>query len=319
MRVHDTVTEQADLIEEGVAMRFWRHERLSIGAMSALVFMIAVSVTSCGGPGGPTTAGEYVLTVQVTGPGTVDPTGGNYAAGTAVNLTATPDANCRLVSWSGTDDDTSTANTNTVTVNADLSRDHVSGARRRAADDVPGTAAVDRDPSDAPPLSPGHVRANVVAKDLIGRPHHAWSAEDRDAANDEIALRWGGAANPVRVCGLPKCHASTKACVPVGSKPKEVARDDHKGDLICTNCGHIIVRTETRAVGKFDVAQHLKRNGKMNFSGLQQVTGASDDKLFGVIQNMLNMGLITDIGGQYSLTKKGQRWYRQRLGQEWGY
>ena len=110
---------------------------------------------------------------------------------------------------------------------------------------------------------------------------------------------------------------SKTTCPICGSK--EVARDDHKGDLLCTNCGHIIVRTETRAVGKFDVAQHLKRNGKMNFSGLQQVTSASDDKLFGVIQNMLNMGLIIDIGGQYSLTKKGQRWYRQRLGQEWGY
>lgn len=57
----------------------------------------------------------------------------------------------------------------------------------------------------------------------------------------------------------------------------------------------------------------------MDFSSLQKVTGASDDKLFGVIQNMLNMGLVSDIGGQYSLTKKGQRWYRQRLGQEWGY
>ena len=100
---------------------------------------------------------------------------------------------------------------------------------------------------------------------------------------------------------------------------KEVARDDYKGDLLCTNCGHIIVRTETRSVGKFDIAQHLKRNGKMNFAELQQVTGASEDKLFGVIRNMLDMGLLSEVQGQYSLSKKGQRWYRQRLGQEWGY
>jgi len=100
---------------------------------------------------------------------------------------------------------------------------------------------------------------------------------------------------------------------------REVARDDHKGDLLCTNCGHIIVRTETRAVGKFDIAQHLKRNGKMDFAALQKVTAASDDKLYGVIRNMVDMGLLAEIQGQYSLTKKGQRWYRQRLGQEWGY
>ena len=100
---------------------------------------------------------------------------------------------------------------------------------------------------------------------------------------------------------------------------KEVARDDLKGDLLCTNCGHIVTRTESRSVGKFDIAQHLKRNGKMTFSRLKEVTGASDDKLFGVLSGMESMDLVTQIAGQYSLTKKGQRWYRQRLGQEWGY
>jgi transcription initiation factor TFIIIB Brf1 subunit/transcription initiation factor TFIIB len=100
---------------------------------------------------------------------------------------------------------------------------------------------------------------------------------------------------------------------------KEVARDDLKGDLLCTNCGHIVTRSESRSVGKFDIAQHLKRNGRMTFPRLKEVTGASDDKLFGVLANMESMDLISQIGGQYSLTKKGQRWYRQRLGQEWGY
>ena len=110
---------------------------------------------------------------------------------------------------------------------------------------------------------------------------------------------------------------SKTTCPICGSK--EVARDDHKGDLLCTNCGHIIVRTESRAVGKFDIAQHLKRNGKMSFPNLKEVTGASDDKLYGVLQNMEDMGLLVQISGQWSLTKKGNRWYRQRLGQEWGY
>jgi len=76
-----------------------------------------------------------------------------------------------------------------------------------------------------------------------------------------------------------------------------------------------MTRRDTRAVGKYEVAQHLKRNGKMTFPMLREVTGASDDKLFGVIENMENMGLIQDIGGKYALTKRGQRWYRQRLGQ----
>jgi transcription initiation factor TFIIIB Brf1 subunit/transcription initiation factor TFIIB len=110
---------------------------------------------------------------------------------------------------------------------------------------------------------------------------------------------------------------SKTTCPICGSR--EVARDDNKGDLLCTNCGHIIIRTETRSVGKFDIAQHLKRNGVMNFPKLQEVTGASDDKLFGVLRSMVEMELLSEIQGQYSLTKKGQRWYRQRLGQEWGY
>ena len=110
----------------------------------------------------------------------------------------------------------------------------------------------------------------------------------------------------------------SKATCPIcGSK--EVARDDLKGDLLCTNCGEVVSRRETRSVGKFDIAQHLKREGNMDFRMLQKATGASDDKLFGVIENMINMGLLQEIRGKYSLTKRGQRWYRQRLGQEWGY
>ncbi|MFW9921464.1 MAG: TFIIB-type zinc ribbon-containing protein [Candidatus Thorarchaeota archaeon] len=100
---------------------------------------------------------------------------------------------------------------------------------------------------------------------------------------------------------------------------KEVARDDHKGDMICTNCGHIVTRQETRSTGKFDIAQTLKREGKMDFEQLKQATGAADASLYNVVQNMISMGLLQDIMGVYSLTKKGQRWYRQRLGQEWGY
>ena len=57
----------------------------------------------------------------------------------------------------------------------------------------------------------------------------------------------------------------------------------------------------------------------MNFASLQQATGASEDKLLGVLYSMVEIGYLSEIQGVYSLTKKGQRWYRQRLGQEWGY
>ena len=57
----------------------------------------------------------------------------------------------------------------------------------------------------------------------------------------------------------------------------------------------------------------------MSFPMLQEVTNASDDKLLGALYSMVEMGYLTEIQGVYSLTKKGNRWYRQRQGQEWGY
>jgi hypothetical protein len=59
---------------------------------------------------------SYILTVQVMGQGTVSPSGGTYEAGTVVTLTATPKEGNRLSSWKGTDNDVSTASTNTVTM-----------------------------------------------------------------------------------------------------------------------------------------------------------------------------------------------------------
>ena len=110
----------------------------------------------------------------------------------------------------------------------------------------------------------------------------------------------------------------SKATCPIcGSR--EVARDEHKGDLICTNCGHIVTRSDTRSVGKFQLAQILKREGNMTFERLREITGASDDKLYSALDGMVDMGLVDQISGKYRLSKRGQRWYRQRLGQEWGY
>jgi len=59
------------------------------------------------------------LTVVWNDGGTVTPTGGTYPRGTKVDLTATPDPSYRIDSWQGTDDDSSSARTNQVTMNRD--------------------------------------------------------------------------------------------------------------------------------------------------------------------------------------------------------
>jgi len=60
------------------------------------------------------------LTVEIIGNGTVSPMSGTYDRGTVVDLIATPAQGYRVSSWSGTDDDTSTATTNTVTMAGDI-------------------------------------------------------------------------------------------------------------------------------------------------------------------------------------------------------
>ena len=66
-------------------------------------------------------AGQYVVTVNVQGQGTVtlDPPGGTYDAGTSVQLTATPASGWHFVSWQG--DATGTSNPTTVVMTSDRS------------------------------------------------------------------------------------------------------------------------------------------------------------------------------------------------------
>lgn len=59
------------------------------------------------------------LTMTVVGYGDATPSTGSYARGTVVTLTATPEVGCEVKSWKGTDDDASTATTNTVTLDED--------------------------------------------------------------------------------------------------------------------------------------------------------------------------------------------------------
>jgi predicted outer membrane repeat protein len=59
------------------------------------------------------------LRVNVTGSGSVSPAGGKYYTGSQVTLVATPEPGHHLKSWAGTDDDTITNRTNTVTLATD--------------------------------------------------------------------------------------------------------------------------------------------------------------------------------------------------------
>ncbi len=67
----------------------------------------------------------YLLTASVVkdeegkAHGTISPTSGIYYVGTIVTLTATPDTGWRVQAWTGTDDDLSTATTNTVVMYSD--------------------------------------------------------------------------------------------------------------------------------------------------------------------------------------------------------
>ena len=65
---------------------------------------------------------QYQLSASVgSGSGTISPTSGTYNAGTVVTLTATPASGYRVASWTGTDNNSSTATTNTVTMSANRS------------------------------------------------------------------------------------------------------------------------------------------------------------------------------------------------------
>ncbi len=70
----------------------------------------------------PGSVTSYQLAATVSGGnGTVSPTSGSYSEGSVISLTATPSSGYQVKSWSGTDDDISTSNTNAVTMNSNKS------------------------------------------------------------------------------------------------------------------------------------------------------------------------------------------------------
>ena len=78
------------------------------------------NIKSCSGTGVVDVTYALVSSI-VGGNGTLSPLSGTYGEGMVVTLNAVPDSGYRVKAWSGTDNDSSTANTNTVTMNSDKS------------------------------------------------------------------------------------------------------------------------------------------------------------------------------------------------------
>ena len=63
---------------------------------------------------------KFTLTAEVIGGhGTISPTTGEYYAGTAVPITATPESGWRIAQWAGTTDDASNKTDNVVIIGSD--------------------------------------------------------------------------------------------------------------------------------------------------------------------------------------------------------
>lgn len=120
----DTTSEKtsiivpADILSYGTTY-YWQvqHQDNSGAANAWSEWSAPVSFTTA-----PETVTTHTLSVSAVpaGAGTVSG-GGTYNHGQAVSLLATPAAGYRVKAWTGTDDDSSTANNNTVTMTSDKS------------------------------------------------------------------------------------------------------------------------------------------------------------------------------------------------------
>jgi uncharacterized repeat protein (TIGR01451 family) len=120
----DTTSEKtsiivpADILSHGTTY-YWQvqHQDNSGAANAWSQWSAVVSFTTA-----PETVTTHTLSVSAVpaGAGTISG-GGTYNHGQAVSLLATPAAGYRVKAWTGTDDDSSTANSNTVTMTSDKS------------------------------------------------------------------------------------------------------------------------------------------------------------------------------------------------------
>ncbi|MBI4285758.1 MAG: leucine-rich repeat domain-containing protein, partial [Chloroflexi bacterium] len=107
----------------------------------------------------------YTLTMAVNGSGTTDPAVGahTYAAGTVVNITATPDAGWQFVNWTGDVADPNAANT-TVTMDAD--KTVTANFSLEPTDTTPPTVSITSPDQDA--VVTTAVTVAVSASDNVG-------------------------------------------------------------------------------------------------------------------------------------------------------
>jgi len=130
---------------------------------------------------------EYDLTVNITGQGSVslDPSGGTYVEGTVVTLFAYPGEGYHFVSWSGTNNDSSPALTNTVTMNGDrtvtATFEPIPPEQYTLSITIHGSGSVSLVPSGGT-YEDGTVVSLTAVPDT-GSQFSSWSGTDNDASS----------------------------------------------------------------------------------------------------------------------------------------
>ena len=131
----------------------------------------------------------YDLTTVVIGEGTLSPGSGSYTAGTVVTLGATPGDGQKLKQWTGTDDDSSTSATNTVTMNGDLTVTVEFEPDTPVVDsfDMNDDGGVDRSDFDDIRIAFSEFRVNKRANDGAGfDPKYDMNGDDKFTAQDLV-------------------------------------------------------------------------------------------------------------------------------------
>lgn len=112
-----------------------KHKLISVALIAVLLCTVLGNSIACT----PTT--EYTLTISSTAGGSVTPAVGahTYSAGTAVNLTATPNSGYRFVNWTGAPIDGVENATPTITMNGNYAITANFGFDMTFIDEVPDT------------------------------------------------------------------------------------------------------------------------------------------------------------------------------------
>ncbi len=126
---------------------------------------------------------EYTLTVHTLDEnGTVAPATGTYTAGTVANITATPKNGYRVKAWTGTSNDASTQNTNSVTMTCDKT---VTVSFEQIPNQYQLTTTVLNGHGTCAPTNQTFIAgqtATVVASPDIGYRVKQWTGTDNDAS-----------------------------------------------------------------------------------------------------------------------------------------